>query len=450
MGPTRLAADTTAPLPADTVMHFLLQIGILLGLAFLLGRAAEHFGLPSVTGELTAGVVLGPSLLAHLVPGLSDWLLPRNPAQMQLLDAVGQLGVLLLVGFTGMHIDIPHARRHGRTAAGVSAAALLIPLALGIALAYTLPGQLAPAGADTLAFACFIGVAMCVSSIPIIGRVLVDMRLIDRPVGQMIMVVAAIDDAVGWLLVSLVTALATTGLGAHDITTPLWHMAALLVITLTAGRWTVRSVLKWAHDSGFHGPTVTATVLLLVLSGAGAHTLGFEPLLGAFLCGILIGTCDEGDQSRRLEPLETMVLAFLAPLFFALAGLRIDLTALATPGTALRGLAALVIAVVGKYLGAFAGAAVGKLSRWEAVAVGAGINARGVIQVVIAVTGLRIGLLNTAMYSIVVLIAVITPLMAPPVLKAAMKQLGRTERPASQLPEPPAEGRGTLRSTQLP
>ncbi|MEV5877946.1 cation:proton antiporter [Streptomyces sp. NPDC052101] len=450
MGPARLAVGTIAPLPADTLMHFLLQVGILLGLAFLLGHAAERIGLPSVAGELAAGVVLGPSLLAHLAPGLSDWFLPCDPAQTHLLDAVGQLSVLLLVGFTGMHIDISLARNRGCTAAGVSAAALLVPLALGIALAYALPHRLMPAGANTFAFACFIGVATCVSSIPIIGRVLVDMRLIDRPVGQMIMVVATIDDAVGWLLVSVVTALATTGLTVHDIAVPLWHMAVLLLVTLTVGGWTVRRVLKWAHRSGSHGPTVTATVLLLVWSGAGAHALGFEPLLGAFLCGILIGACDDGHQSRRMEPLDTTVLAFLSPLFFALAGLRVDLTALATPSIALWGLAALGIAVVGKYLGAFVGAAAGKLNWWEAVAVGAGINARGVIQVVIAVTGVRIGLLNTAMYSIVVLIAVITPLMAPPVLKAVMKRLDRAERPTSEGPEPSAEGSCGIRPAQLP
>jgi Kef-type K+ transport system membrane component KefB len=184
-------------------------------------------------------------------------------------------------------------------------------------------------------------------------------------------------------------------------------------------RWTARSV------SG--GPTVTAATVLLVLSGAGTQALGYEALFGAFLCGVLIGAHSTEQQIARLQPLNTTVLAFLSPLFFALAGLRIDLTALAHRTTALWALATLAVAVVSKFLGAFAGSAFGPLNRWEAVAVGAGINARGVIQVVIAIVGIRLGLLTTAMYSIIVLIAVATPLMAPPVLKAAIKRAERKE-----------------------
>ncbi|MFE2179021.1 cation:proton antiporter [Streptomyces sp. NPDC059455] len=422
-----LSLAPVEPLPAQTLLLFLLQTGTLLGLAFLLGRLAQRLGLPSIVGELTAGVLLGPSVLAHTAPAASTWLFPHNTEQKHLLDAIGQLGVLLLVGFTGMHIDLKLARRHGRTAAAVSTTALLLPLGLGFLLGLALPADLKPSDVDPVIFASFIGVALSVSSIPIIGRVLVDMGLINRTVGQMILVVATVDDAVGWLLVSVVTALATTGIGPQEIATPLLHMAVLLLVTLTAGRWTVRRVMHWAGRSDSRGSTITAAVVLLVLSGAGAQALGFEALLGAFLCGILIGACDTGEQTARLQPLNAVVLAFLSPLFFALAGLRIDLTSLFHGTTALWALAVLAVAVASKFLGAIVGSRVGRLGRWEALAIGAGINARGVVQVVIAVVGVRLGLITTAMYSIIVLIAVITPIMAPPILKAAMKRVERME-----------------------
>ena len=422
-----IATDTVEPLPGDSLLLFLLQIGTLLTLALCLGRLGQRIGLPSIVGELATGVLLGPSVLAHLAPAISAWLFPREADRMHLLDGVGQLGVLLLVGFTGMHVDVKLARRHGKTAASVSAAALVFPLGLGLALGLAFPPELKPSGIDPMVFASFLGVAMCVSSIPIIGRVLVDMGLIHRTIGQMILVVATIDDAVGWLLVSVVTAMATTGLGGHEVLTPLCHMAALLLLTLTVGRWAVRRIMRWAARSGSPGSTVTVVVALLMLAGAGAQALGFEALLGAFLCGLLIGSGESGQQAQRLEPLNTTVLAFLSPLFFALAGLRIDLTSLAHTTTALWALAALAVAVASKFLGAFVGSAIGGLSRWEALAVGAGINARGVIQVVIAVVGVRLGLLNTATYGIIVLIAIITPLMAPPVLKAAVKRVDHTK-----------------------
>ncbi|SFF49017.1 Kef-type K+ transport system, membrane component KefB [Actinacidiphila alni] len=426
MSPISMAAETVDPLPQHTLLVFLLQIGALLLLALVLGRLAGRFGLPTIVGELAAGVLLGPSVLLHTAPGLSGWLFPQDATQMHLLDAVGQLGVLLLVGFTGMHLDLKVVRTHGGKAAGVSSAALLLPLALGVWLGYALPGELRPADADPAVFAWFVGVAMCVSSIPVIARVLVDMKLIHRNVGQMILVVGTVDDAVGWLLVSVVTAMATTGVGAHEIATPLWHLAVVILVVLTVGRWLVRSVLRVVSRAASRGVTISATVILLVLAGAGAQALGFEAVFGAFLCGILIGAQGTDAQARQLEPLNATVLSFLSPLFFALAGLRIDLTALIHPKTALWGLCALFVAVASKFLGAFIGSVFSRLSRWEALALGAGINARGVIQVIIAVVGVRLGLLNTAMYSIIVLIAILTPLMAPPILRVATKRIEYT------------------------
>jgi K+:H+ antiporter len=426
MNSVSLAAETVAPLPPHALLVFLLQIGALLGLALVLGRLSQRLGMPTIVGELAAGVLLGPSVLVHVTPRLSHWLFPQDATQMHLLDAVGQLGVLLLVGFTGMHLDLKVVRRHGIRAAGVSASALVIPLALGVWLGYALPHQLKPADADTSVFAWFVGVAMCVSSIPVIGRVLVDMKLIHRTVGQMILVVGTIDDAVGWLLVSVVTAMATTGVGAHEIATPLWHLATVIAILLTVGRWTVRWAMNRAAAANSRAATIATTVILLTLAGAGAQALGFEAVFGAFLCGILIGSTPGEAHARQLEPLNTTVLAFLSPLFFALAGLRIDLTSLTHTNIALWGLAALAIAVAGKYIGAYLGSTFSRLDRWETLALGAGINARGVIQVVIAVVGVRLGLLNTAMYSIIVLIAILTPLMAPPILRVAMKHIENT------------------------
>lgn len=426
--PSGLAAVATVePLAQHTLLVLLLQIGALLTLALMLGRLAQRFGLPTVVGELAAGVVMGPSLLAHVAPGLSRWLFPADATQMHLLDAVGQLGVLLLVGFTGMHVDLRVVRRRGAKAAGVSAADLLPTLALGVWLGFALPGSLRPSGADPTVFAWFIGVAMCVSSIPVIGRVLVDMKIIHRNVGQLILVVGTIDDAVGWLSLSLVTALATTGMGGREVATPLWHLAVVVVVLLTVGRWTVRAVMNWAARSESRGVTIGATVILLLLAGAGSQALGFEPVFGAFQCGILIGSCGGEEQARRLEPLNSTVLAFLSPVYFALAGLRIDLTSLAHVQVALWGVVALLVAVAGKFTGALVGGRIAGLDRWETLALGAGINARGVIQVVIAVVGVRLGLLSTAMYSIIVLIAILTPLMAPPLLRVAMRRIEHTD-----------------------
>jgi Kef-type K+ transport system membrane component KefB len=413
------------PLGAHQLLVFLVQVGVLLLLALLLGRLAVRFGMPAVVGELCAGVLLGPSILDHLAPGLSGWLLPKDAGQFHLLDAVGQIGVLLLVGITGMHLDFGLVRRRGVTATRVSVAGLVIPLGLGIGCGYLLPVSLL-ARADRHVFALFLGVAMCVSAIPVIAKTLLDMRLMHRDIGQLTLAAATVDDAFGWLMLSVVSAMATTGLRAGAVTRSLLYLAFVVVFAVAVGRPVVRWVLRLAARSTEDGPTVGVVVVLLVLSAAGTHALGLEAVFGAFLCGILIGSVGELDRAR-LASLRGLTLAVLAPVFFAIAGLRMDLTALGRPAVLLTALVVLLVAILGKFAGAYLGARLSHLSRWEALALGAGMNARGVIEVIVAMVGLRLGVLDTGMYTVIVLVAVVTSLMAPPTLRYAMRRIEVTD-----------------------
>src|SRR5262249_34390983 len=155
-------AAPVPPIPANQVLVLLLQVGLLLLLAILLGRLASRLGLPAIVGELSAGVIVGPSLFGWLAPGLSRWLLPARPEQVHLLDGFGQIAVLLLVGLTGIEMDLAMVRRRGLTALRVSLSGLLIPLAFGVALGFPLAALLDTGRGDRRVFALFLGVAMCV------------------------------------------------------------------------------------------------------------------------------------------------------------------------------------------------------------------------------------------------------------------------------------------------
>lgn len=412
-----------APISAHGILLLLLQLSLLLCLALLFGRLAVRLRMPAIVGELTAGVLLGPSLLGHLTPALSNWLLPHDANQINLLDAVGQLGVLLLVGITGTQIDLKMLRRKGATAGWVSACGLLVPLGLGIAVGYLLPATLLPANGDRAVFALFMGVAMGVSAIPVIAKVLLEMRLIHRNVGQLIISAATVDDVVGWLLLSLVSALAATGVVAGQLAWSLGGLVVILLVTVLVARPIVHATLRVCRSTETF---LAACVVMLLLAAAGTHALGMEPVLGTLLCGMLIGSSPHC-TAARLAPLRTVVMAVLAPIYFATAGLRMDLTALARPEVL--GAAALVLlcAVAGKFIGAYTGARIGRLSHWEGLALGAGLNARGVIEVIVAMVGLRLGVLNTATYTIVVLVAIATSLMAPPTLRYAARRIAVTD-----------------------
>lgn len=401
-------------IPAHQLLVFLLQAGLLLGVALLLALLARRIGLPAIAGELCTGVIAGPSVLSHVSPGLSGWLFPASGTQLHLLDAVGEIGLLLLVGITGMQIDLNMVRRRGRTAGVVGLSALLVPFGAGIGTALLLPGSLSPASGHTTAFILFIGIALGVSAIPVIAKTLTDLRLIDREIGQLIMCAVTIDDIVGWALLAVVSALASTGMHASTGVTvaavPLVILAGLLIRPL------LRAAIARAQRAAGDGALIALLATLVLLSGAATQALKLEAIFGAFVCGLLVRSCGNLDLTR-LAPLRDTTLFVLAPLYFATAGLRIDLTTLSHASVLIAGVCVLAVAIGGKFGGAYLGARITRLGRWEALALGAGTNSRGVVEVVIAVTGLQLGVINTAMYTVIVLIAVVTSLIAPPLLR---------------------------------
>jgi len=423
-----------APIGHQQMMIFLVQVGVLLGSALVLGRLAVRLRMPAVIGELCAGILLGPSLLEHAAPGLSSWLFPKDVTQVAMLDAVGQFGVVLLVGIIGIELDLGLLRRHRATAVRVGLGGLLVPLALGVGAGLLLPASMLASGADRTQFCLVIGVALAVSAIPVIGSVLIELGLMRRTIGQISVAAAALDDVVGWLLLSVVSAMATGAL-AGQLLASVGGVLAVVGVAALIGRPVVRRVMGLAARARDARPAVGLLVVMLVLSAAATHGMGLEPLLGALVCGTLIGSSGRLDR-RALRHLRSFVLAVLAPVFFASAGLRMDLTALSRPPLLVGALALLVAAVVGKFIGAYVGARVSRLSRWEGLAVGAALNARGVIQVVVAMIGLRLGVLNTASYTIIVLVAIATSMMAGPTLRYAVRRLPASADELSSDDEP--------------
>ena len=173
------------PLAPHSLLVYLAAIAVLLAVARLLGRLAERIGMPAIVGELATGVIVGPSLLLHVLPGASHWLFPADANQMHLLDGIAQVGAVLLVGVTGTQLDLRLLRRMGGTALTVSGLNLIVPLALGVTLGLFLPATVVASGhTSRVVLALFIGVTMCVSAIPVIAKTLSDMRLLHRNLGQ--------------------------------------------------------------------------------------------------------------------------------------------------------------------------------------------------------------------------------------------------------------------------
>ncbi len=426
-GPPAVAtAATRAIIPtlaADQLLVFLIQLGVLLAIALIFGRLAHRVGLPAVVGELCAGVLVGPTVLGQLAPRVFASFLPPRADQMHLLDAVGQLGMLLLVGIAGMHVDLRFIRRRSTSVLSVGAGALIVPLLLGVVLGFALPGQFVGSGADRPIFAAFLGVALSVSAIPVIAKTLLELDLMRHEVGQLIVGAAAIDDIIGWFLLSIVASAASaTHLAAGPVLHGVLALLAVAVAAVVVVRPVMRRLLRHVVRSSEPGVVVATVTIALLLSAAATHALGLEPILGTFVTGVIIGSSGQLREEHH-QPLRTYTMMVLAPVFFVTAGLRIDLTALVTPMAAAIAVLVVAVAMIGKTVGAYAGARLAKLGHWEGIALGAGLNARGIVEIVVATVGLNLGVLSGQMYTIIVLMAIVTSVVAPPTLRFASSRM---------------------------
>lgn len=409
----------------DDVLQLVVQISLLLAAARLLGGLAQKLNQPSVVGEILAGVVLGPSLLSGLLPDVGDWIVPRTAVQGYLLETVALIGVMLLLVVTGLETDLDLIRRKARTAVGVAIGGLVLPFAAGLALGYAIPDDLLPDPSQRTVFVLFIATALAISAIPVLAKVLMDLDLMRRDIGQTLLAAGMIDDITGWTLLGIVTALASAvALTPATILQTVGMVVVFLAATATIGTWLVNRGLAFVQDR-FRGQDRMLTLVVVLAFGWGAFSqaLHLEPVLGAFAIGILFG------RSPRL-PVETirrveaMAMAVFAPIFFAVAGLKVDISAILEPRLLLITLLVIAVATFGKVVGAYAGARwLSGMDHWSGLAYGSGLNARGALEIIIATIGLSLGILSQTMFSIIVVMAVVTSLMAPVALRYTVSRV---------------------------
>jgi Kef-type K+ transport system membrane component KefB/nucleotide-binding universal stress UspA family protein len=403
----------------DEVLQLVVQVALLLAAARLLGGIAQKLNQPSVVGEILAGVILGPSLLSGIFPTLGQWIVPQTEVQGFLLEAVALIGVMFLLVVTGLETDLELIKRKAKTAIGVATGGLVLPFAAGLGLGYLIPEDLLADPTQRTVFVLFVATALSISAIPVLAKVLMDLDLMRRDIGQTLLAAGMIDDITGWTLLGVVTALASAAvLTAGTILTTVGFVLLFLAATATVGVWLVNHGLAFVQDR-FRGRDhmLTLIVVLAFAWGAFSQALHLEPVLGAFAIGIIFG------RSPRLpvdtiKQLEAIALAVFAPIFFAVAGLKVDITAIFEPRLALITLSVIVVATFGKVVGAYAGARLlSGQDHWSALAYGSGLNARGALEIIIATIGLSLGILSQTMFSIIVVMAIVTSLMAPIALR---------------------------------
>lgn len=412
------------PVGEHDLLLFWIQLAVLLGAARLLGGAARRCGQPPVVGELAAGLLVGPSVLGRVAPGAAEWLFPGGEVTSALLLAVAWLGIVLLLLATGFETDLGLLRSLGRRAASVSLGSLLLPLGLGLALGWAMPDSLLGPRGGRLGFALFMAVALSISALPVVAKILGDMGLMRRNFGQITVAAGMANDLVGWLLLGVASGIVTSGdVPLTRLGVVLAAVIAFVAVSLTIGQRLADGLLRRARSraDGFTA-ALSATVLVTLVASAVTHAIGVEAVLGALVAGIVLGRSkyQRGDVRATLESLSGSVFA---PVFFATAGLYVDLGVLFEGTNWVWALVVIAVASLSKLAGSYVGARMSRMDRMEALAIGIGLNARGALEIVVATLGLALGALNEVSYGIVVVMALATSMAAPPLLRPVLRRI---------------------------
>ena len=392
------------------------------------GELALRIGIPQVVGELAIGICLGPSLFGLVWHGGFTAVFPSDPTQKNLLEIIGWLGVIFLVIVSGLESRLEVLLKAGRAVASGWFGGFTLPFAMGFGLGWFVPTNLIGDGISRPVFALFMGTAMAISAIPVIARILLDLDLLKTRIGMVVLSTATADDTVGWIILAVITGLASTShsVDMPTVLTALLGTAGFLVLAATLGRRLVDYTLALASRLRLPYSQLTA-VLALVLGGAAVtQAIHVHLVLGCFVAAILVARSPNLEKSS-VEAVRTIGMAFFVPFFFGYTGVKVDLTTVT--GSAITvAVAAILVAYVGKLVGGGLGARLGGLPRWEAAAVGVGLNARGAMELVIAAVGLSIGVLTPPMFAIIVLIAATTTLTAAPMLTYCVRRQAEEDR----------------------
>ena len=407
----------------------LIQLGVLLAVAFLFGRLAERIGLPATAGALAAGLVLGPSVLGRILPNPSDWFFTvASPTES--LHGIALFCGVLLIGVAGASIDLQFVRARARGVLLMSFGALGLPLVSTLALAPLTHLRLAGPHASVWLFAAFAGLALSVSAVPVIVKIFADLGVLHRNLSQLSLSVAVIDDATVWVGLSAIAAVVhlrysgDASASSGSLLIALTAVVALALIAVIARR-SLGEIDTAERHQGI-GASCLVAAAFITLGAVLTDAIGLDSTLGAFACGAIVAS-GRLVPVVTLRPLRTVVLGVLAPLFLAASALSADLTALRDPGLALTALAAVSLAIVTKSLGAYWGGRLAGLGHTESMAASSALNARGTVQLVVAAAGLRLGVINAEAFTILVLVALVTSAMAGPLIRRYMRQIPLTQ-----------------------
>jgi Kef-type K+ transport system membrane component KefB len=400
------------------LVKVLIAMTVIIITARVMGVLFKRFNQPAVIGEVVGGILLGPSLLGRIAPDAAAFILPADAAPF--LGILSQLGVILFMFMVGLELDLGVLKTRARTTIAISNAGIIVPFALGAVLARAIYADYAPAGVAFTPFMLFIGVSMSITAFPVLARILRDRGLQRTPMGSMALTCAAIDDATAWCLLAFVVGVTEATTGGAVITLVLTVIYVTLM--LTAGRHIMKRVVPRLDASiSVSEQSLTIVLVAVLLSAVTTEYIGVHAIFGAFVFGAIIPHQSAIARHVR-DRIEDIVRIMLLPAFFAFTGMRTQVALVEGVTDWVMCLLIIAVATAGKFGGATLAARLSGLGWRDSAALGILMNTRGLVELIVLNIGLDLGVLTPRLFTMLVIMALVTTMLTSPVLMALLRK----------------------------
>jgi len=400
---------------SHNLMLMLLSFGTLLLVARSLGELAERLHQPAVLGELLAGILLGPTVLGNLAPGVAESLFPAQGPNAVALEAIATLAIVLFLLVAGIEVDLSTVWRQGNIGLKVGIVGMVIPFALGLLAAWLAPQALGrEAGAEPLVFALFLATALSITALPVIAKTLMDLGLYRSDMGMIVVSAAIFNDLVGWIAFAIIMGMMGTAAAHVDsIPATIGYTLGFVALMLTAGRWAIHRILPALQAyTRWPGGVLSFSLVLALFGAAFTEWIGIHAIFGSFIAGVALGDSPHLRERTRVI-IDQFVSFVFAPVFFASIGLRVNFVANFDAALVLT---VLLLACVCKLAGGTLGARWGGMSMRDAWAVGFAMNARGAMEIILGLLALEEGIIRERLFVAIVIMAIVTSMLSGPLM----------------------------------
>jgi len=388
----------------------------MLAVALLFGKVLHKLHQPIILGELIGGIVLGPTVLGALAPGIFEWLFPTSGATVVVRDALLKLGMLFFLFSAGLEIDLSQVQQKRVSIMLTSLFGIALPFFLGfVSVLFFADLWDMHGNAGSLIFALFMGTALSISALPVIIRILSELNLLQTDLGIVIVSSATVNDLIGWSLFAVVlSTVVPHGIPGTSLSMSLILVIVFFVLVLTFGRWGGPLILHWLEPHlTWAGSFIGMMIVLMLLVASVAEAIGIHAILGAFLAGVALAS-RQGEQKQAHEVVYRFAISFFVPIYFVSIGLRVNF---ASNFDVPLILFILAVASFGKIGGAGLGAWMGGMPVKDALAVGFGMNARGMMEIILASIALEFSLIDQRIFVALIMMAIITSMISGPILQ---------------------------------